>query len=80
MEEEAVEILGVHHHQLGQDHFQVVMLQVSMYKMSVIERSGYGWSILEFMNMIDMNEVSVGVESGEAQTIEQVWKEYFADP
>jgi hypothetical protein len=50
-----------------------------MYRMPVfVERSGCCLSLSERMWLTYMKYVSV--ESGEAQTIEQVWEEYFADP
>jgi hypothetical protein len=50
-----------------------------MYRMPVfVERSGCCLSLSERMWLTFMK--CVPVESGEAQTIEQVWKEYFADP
>jgi hypothetical protein len=50
-----------------------------MYRMPVfVERSGCCLSLSERMWLTLMK--CVPVESGEAQTIEQVWNEYFADP
>jgi hypothetical protein len=50
-----------------------------MYRMPVfVERSGCCLSLSERMWLTYMK--CVPGESGEAQTIEQVWKEYFADP
>jgi hypothetical protein len=50
-----------------------------MYRMPVfVERSGCCLSLSERMWLTYMKYVPV--ESGEAQTIEQVWEEYFADP
>jgi len=50
-----------------------------MYQMPVLmERSGV-LSVSPRNNVTDIYG-DVPVESGEAQTIEEVWEEYFADP
>jgi hypothetical protein len=77
MEEEAAEKLGVHRHHFGEDRLWVPMLQVCIGCPSLWKEVG-AVCLSERMWLTYMKHVPV--ESGEAQTIEQVWKEYFADP
>jgi hypothetical protein len=76
MKEEAAEKLGVHHHHFGEERLWVPMLQVCIECPSLWNEVG-AVCLSERMWLTCMKYVPV--DSGEAQTIEQVWKEYFTD-